>query len=750
MKFSFYKIFLVFLISLVGGMSLQAQSKVEKGLAISTAYFDGGVHLRWAPTTYADWKLGVDNGYTLIRMTNSIQGIALSSADVYASATTLIEQYKGLSLQEWEDVLEVDTSQALGAMALALYGEGLTVVSLDTPSIASVRALQQVQKTRYGFSLMAAESNFDVAVKGGFGFFDDTIEANSSYTYYLLKSTSTPFTLENAVRIAISTAVETPIFDITLEEPQASVTDMTAYLQLIGDPRASLYSFQYSSNSGQSWQDLNSAKRYPAVATETGAPLKVELPWSIPQAGIPYSLRAIAYDMFQRESPASAVIEVTGQEPLPNMAIEIAYIGVGEEIDTIGWNFDVDSNPFTKGFKVLKGREKNGPFDTLTTGFIQSSEREALVQNVSSTSYYKVIHQDIRGGWHESFSILSQRIDSIPPEAPRACAGTIDKYGRYRLTWDRSPSDDVKAYEVYTNNSGTKEFFKVPGVRTSDTINVGYVPMDVLNREVYFQIRALDYRYNESEACEPCTLIRPDVIPPVPPVITPGVMNLSKLEINYVGSSSSDVVSHILERRQENGGAWEPIANIPMNDQISLHGVYEDTSIPFQATWEYRLVATDAAGNKGPSRSILVTPADLTSMPSSFSLTVIPDYTMQGMRLIWEYPVQMDANMIEFVLYKGSNPQKVEQYRVLLPSSSYQVGNPPSGPIVLNNNTGTFNVNLSTIVTHGGVDYYRVELIDQRINNRGSTQYCYQVTARSFNGGAVAGISNVECETYNP
>jgi fibronectin type 3 domain-containing protein len=199
-----------------------------------------------------------------------------------------------------------------------------------------------------------------------------------------------------------------------------------------------------------------------------------------------------------------------------------------------------------------------------------------------------------------SFPVLVQTIDSIPPVAPVGLKASIDTTGKVFLSWGANPDQDIYGYRVYRANARHEEFSQVTIRPVADSFYLDQVKLKTLSRKVYYRVMAIDKRQNYSKFSETLEVSRPDVVPPVAPVI----QNISSSEkgicLEWVPSSSADVASQVVLRAGPNSGQWQEIYSIPAS-VTSFCDTLAETGI----VYSYTLAAYDETGLKSENQQIV-------------------------------------------------------------------------------------------------------------------------------------------------
>jgi hypothetical protein len=142
--------------------------------------------------------------------------------------------------------------------------------------------------------------------------------------------------------------------------------------------------------------------------------------------------------------------------------------------------------------------------------------------------------------------VLFQTVDSVPPTAPTGLNGNFDSTGMLTLTWKKNHEPDLLGYNVLYAASSSKEFSQLNRELVYDTLFTYSFPLNMLSGKLLFKVIASDTRHNLSEASESICLIKPDTIPPSPPVIELVKDSIGDSFIKIYPSKGHDIKKHVL------------------------------------------------------------------------------------------------------------------------------------------------------------------------------------------------------------
>jgi uncharacterized protein len=261
---------------------------------------------------------------------------------------------------------------------------------------------------------------------------------------------------------------------------------------------------------------------------------------------------------------------------------------------------------------------------------------------------------DTAGNVARSFSAYVVLIDSMPPALPTLLGGDVDTNGVVTIRFKRPDDMDYMGYRLLRANDSTHEFSVVNERFTNDTLNVSNetvitdtIEVRTLTRYVYYRMYALDFHYNESGMTDMLRIERPDVVPPVPPVIIGYEVLDTAVVIDFVPSSSDDVARHVVLRRPSDTQQWDSIAAVRDGETR-----FADRTSAVNASYDYAVQAVDRSGLRSmPSNEITGRRYDTGVRPTVNNLTAQYDSVAKVVTLAWDYVDLTEDHA--FVIYRS-------------------------------------------------------------------------------------------------
>jgi fibronectin type 3 domain-containing protein len=279
--------------------------------------------------------------------------------------------------------------------------------------------------------------------------------------------------------------------------------------------------------------------------------------------------------------------------------------------------------------------------------------------NARNVNYYQVCAISKSALAYCSFPSLIQLPDSIPPIVPLGIKGSIDSSGVVVLTWLKNTEPDLLSYKVYRSNDPELDFVLANTEVINDTIFTDTIPLNNLSRVVYYSVTAQDRNYNESERSIPLAVNKPDTIPPVAPVIKNYSAAATSINIEWIASSSEDVVRHDIYRKKEGDKEWSLIARISQVQQINT---FTDSLLMMDMNYGYLILAVDANGLESEGSKPLAVKTSVSAGPSAITYKLKRSNDGTTVTISWAAKVQ-DIDRI--LIYRAIDNENFTLYRTI-------------------------------------------------------------------------------------
>jgi hypothetical protein len=251
--------------------------------------------------------------------------------------------------------------------------------------------------------------------------------------------------------------------------------------------------------------------------------------------------------------------------------------------------------------------------------------------------------------------------DSIPPLAPVNVKAVIDSVGITTLRWQPNKESDLLGYHVYRSNFKNSEFTRITVGPLANATFVDTLNIKTLTSKAYYKIMAIDRRFNPSPQSTAVEVRRPDITPPVPPVITLIKSTSEGVQICWNNSSSEDVANHSLYRRQNEVSPWSQVKVFNITDSCFLDKPDKKTA------YQYKLVAEDSARLTTPSQIFTAKVLETSAHPPITKIKTTVDRTGKKINLVWNYS---EPNVVKYVVYRGEADDSLSLYGTVVGSAA--------------------------------------------------------------------------------
>jgi uncharacterized protein len=572
---------------------------------------EGEIILRWAPENYETWLNAKKYGYRVVRHWTGI-------GDEIFSAPKEIFSFEQPFVVTPESAWVMNNGKMDTLAFSALYdAEFLVYVSSPNSGtggqLMKAYQLEEEKKNRFVYSLFAAEQNLSIATKLGLSLRDKEAKPNHQYTYYVYPILANGKSGEPAV-IEVWNNEDFYRSNIpTLPKPEAKGEDLTALLSINIEGASKTFSYYDLYRKVENTSNFQKVNKNPILfANEEeikGGGEFLAYADPLPDNDNTYEFMFVGRDAFGR-SISSPTVKVKGVPGPLQAIIKITAIQEVNNAIKLSWEFPNTLNSKIKGFKVLSSENALGVFKPLQTTLLATNTRSFSTVPPRGAAYYRIVSVDLYDREIASVDVLGQLKDITPPAKPILLSCISNDEGKVLIKWKKNPDSDIKGYRVFLSSIKNEEnYFQVTSDVVSDTLFEYVTTLNTLSEEAYFKIAAEDLHSNRSVNSDVCVMKRPDIIPPVAPLISKAEINSKGVDLAWVESSSSDVVSHQVERKELVAtGQWKVLASFAKKGKLQAPA-YIDTTANNMTTYLYRVAAIDDANLVSYSKSIRLKPS---------------------------------------------------------------------------------------------------------------------------------------------
>jgi hypothetical protein len=627
--------------------SLVAQEKVISKVHVIGRAEEKAIVLRIAPGSPSLWEVGNKYGYIVERFTVTRGNQYLGNKERQVLTSTPL---KPLPMPQWETM---SSNNSFAEIAVeAIYGETFELSAGFDQDIMQLYNKSKELESRYSFALFCADVSAEVAQASGLYLRDTDVRKGERYLYRVYSAVPQSLIPSDTGFVYLSLEDFAPLPEIKDVKVQfadrlSMISWNTRYVQ-------SFYSAYWveRSEDGKNFKRTNElpyVNVYPENVDDPGIAYKID---SLAENSKIYYYRVIGISPFGEVGPPSEIVKGVGAEAL-GVAPAIRKVESVNGQAILRWEFPKEKESAISGFEIERSRNNDKGFKKISP-LLPASNRNFQDPKPEGTNYYRIKALGKGGEKSFSFPALYQLEDSIPPLQPTGLIGFIDTTGRVTLHWNKNAEDDLNGYRVFRSNFQNSEFSQITSEPVDTTEFKETIPLQNLTREMYYKIQAIDTRFNPSGYSKILKLLKPDVVPPVAPVIKEWKASGDKLLLNWIPSPSKDVSLHTLEIRRANENSWMITKSFGVNDKMQ----YEYASLK-TGSYEFVIDAIDSSKNTSSSKTLKV---NITGgiRKSIENIKATPNRTDKNIVLTWKYD-EPDAEKI--LVYRAEGSGTVTLYK---------------------------------------------------------------------------------------
>lgn len=644
-------------ISLFFGFVYQSYGQDEEeptipAVAVLSRPLPDSILLRWGPTTPMAWELSIEQGYQIERTTILRNDQLLDSPDKILLTPEPILPW---SFAQWEPL--ADSNDYAAVAGQAIFGETFEVTENMSSDMMQVVNKVKELEMRFSFALFAADQSIAVANASGLYFVDRNVKKGEKYLYKVYstvpKETLNIDTGYVYVGIMDYNPLPSPM------EMNATSQDRAVEISWNSENYYGIYN-SFHLERADDGAHFNQVNEKPIVNTYKGDRPNSRLTFrvdSLPEYNKEYLYRVRGITPFGEIGPPSDTVAVIALEVNELNPVITEKISPDNETMQITWDFEQNHEGKIKGFSVLRTADPKAPYDTIAQS-LPPNQRTFIDQSPELANYYVVAAEDQAGNFKNSFPALAQLIDSIPPIAPSGLVGHIDTTGLVSLNWIPNTENDIWGYRVYRANYAEEEYSQITVSPVTTTIYHDTIPLKNLTPQIFYKLMAVDKRGNASIFSDSLRLIKPDMLPPVPPVVEQIESSEKGVHLTIIPSSSADVVQHLVYRKNINQSHWELVQQF---DSLKTKITYTDTSLSNYKPHLYTILAIDLAGLESErSRPVEGNKIDNGMRDEIKNIFAQANREERYIQLEWKYERQ---GIDKFMIYKSHEDQDYRLYK---------------------------------------------------------------------------------------
>ncbi|MEQ5791179.1 fibronectin type III domain-containing protein [Muricauda sp. NFXS6] len=512
---------------------------------------DGKIMLRWAVTTPLAWRKLNEYGYELKRY-----AVTRNNETLPVPTEKSLGIFRPKPLEEWMPLVEKNDNAAV--MAQSIYGEGFDVEGMN--QLSAIINLAEEQEQRFTWGLYAADQDYEVAQMAGLGFVDDQVAPNEKYVYKIVSLVPEDVMTikEGGVFVGLQDYEDLPK-PLDLAAVFFDGKSMLSWNYAIHNQTYNSYYIERSVD-GKNFRQLNDLPLTSLNNSDKTDPLRMFYTDSIVNGTI-YYYRIKGKTPFGEISPVSEVVSGKGEKKLPYVPHITSRYFEDDTTVLLEWEFLEEGNDLITGFELNQSDNVDGNYKAVVKN-IPPEARKVRYDSLMPTNYMTITALGKNGSKRTSFPALVQPVDSIPPAKPKGFKGEVDSLGVVTLRWTPNTEKDMLGYRVFKGNNKNEEYSQITVSPHQGTKYYDSVSVKDLNSKVYYQLIAVDHRFNMSEPSEILELKKPDFIKPTQPVFKSYKIKEGKVHLTWANSSSEDVVRHEVYRKEQDSDGWKLVFTV--------------------------------------------------------------------------------------------------------------------------------------------------------------------------------------------
>jgi len=559
-------------------------------LVVKARFYGDSVVLRWSPGNALFWQKASQLGYRISRFEVNEQTQKLT--EIRSLTPTPLKPW---TADEWKQRC-ARTDSLAGVAVQILYGKA----ALEPGSeISQAMDGQMDAANRFLIANMVSSWSAKHAKGLAMRFTDTDVKRNRAYVYALsIANTGSKATIGDTTYLMVRTGKVDPLPPMPEIRYQPGDRLVTfRWDRRIGSQLFTGYHYERSADGGRTYQRLNRKPYVNIAARADSLQNEVVLIDSLPRNYTRYLYRIVGITPFSDLGQYSPTMPVSGLDLTPPTApVQLVGTNVpGSTIVKLTWRKDKTEPDFI-GFVIGRGTTSAGPFKPLSDKVLGKGTLEFTDGNATEfgTNFYVVSAVDTAGNASVSVPVYVPIHDRAAPAAPSSLSGTMDSTGRVILRWKHNTEPDLLGYMVYTANARDHAFTPLTPDFLVDEFFADSTTLQTLTKSKFFKVIAFDKSRRASPESDVLELKRPDLIAPVRPVFDRFVAADSSARLHWARSSSNDVLSQWLYRKE----AGRDADYVLLTKLNATQTEYLDPTLLPRHTYDYALVAVDQAGNR--------------------------------------------------------------------------------------------------------------------------------------------------------
>ncbi len=372
-----------------------------------------------------------------------------------------------------------------------------------------------------------------------------------------------------------------------------------------------------------------------------------------------YQLRAV--DVAGRLSAPTATVNVAFTDHAPPVPPADLATVPGDGAVLVTWRMAIEVD--AAGYFIERAPSLDKPFVRLNTTQIPLREPSYADSSVQGgvQYFYRVVAIDANGNQSAPSNALSAvPEDNTAPLPPSGLKASVHNR-RLEISWNASPSKDVRGYYIYRGDHGIANPVRItpqPITEATTFADSGFAHGKGLTPGSRYVVRvsAIDLSYNESVPIDLVVVVPDDEAPAEPTALAVRNIDGRSVLVTWNSSTANDVKEYVLLRSQgatSSAGAAGAAIEVGRFSNVMS---YSDTAVTIGVGYLYQLIAIDSAGNKSPAVTDTVYVRGFTPPPPP-RYAAVKLNSAGGIDIQWERVVA--EQLVGYHVYRLPSPTAV-------------------------------------------------------------------------------------------
>lgn len=648
-------VFFLLMISTVGFSQKKNKTQVEPkkdtvhiSVHVKAQNYGDSIVVRWSPANSVSWLMSQKEGYLIRRKVFAKK--EKTKFTLVDSSSIIVRPW---SLNDWAAYFKASHDSLSAIAAQVSYGKTLQFDNgKNGNSFNSITEKYNEQQNRFGFALIMADFDPEIASGMGFRFVENHPKKDLYYLYSIIPAPNNHLMKIDTGRVF----VEPGNYYQKEAFPVVTAVAGDKIIKLHWDGEQPMNNFSgYIIEKSKDGNNFTRINRLPFVAFKKnkniGSP--IEFSDSVAHDYKNYYYRVTGINAFgDHSSPSKTVIVQSVDLTAPRYPIisSIKSNPVNGSIQ-LQWTKKEKENDF-KGFVVGRSTSMKGPFQPLSKDFLPFGTTSFTDDHpdANAPNYYIVAAVDTAGNAGRSMPAYMNVDDHTPPAQPNGLTGKIDSLGIVTVQWNWGKEKDLAGYKIFYANSSDHIFTPLNSDLLTDRLFRDSITLKTLSKKIFYKVIAYDKSMNPSLASSVLALTKPDKIAPVAAIIKTFLVTDSGVNINWMRSPSNDVANQFIFRKQDSSSVWALLSEPTLRETS-----FTDKQIVTGHKYSYSIETIDSSGlssGKSFPLQVYVYKSGLTEGIKNFQLTNSRESNMVSMK--WTPPLE-EINY--YILFKGKEKE---------------------------------------------------------------------------------------------